>query len=219
LKCEKIKKINSDGISFENRLTESNQLRMKKLILAAGIFATAAVVNTANAQRPTLGIKGGLNFTGLSNLAGEERTSFHAGLFLRSRMNGSWTLQPELLYSAQGQHFRNEADQKRILALDYVQLPFMFQYHPAHRFYLEVGPQAGVLVSAKTKEPGTDNDKNNVEESYRKDDVAINAGLGVNVCHNFDIYGRYSQGLIDVTKSENITRTNHGFQLGGAIRF
>ena len=192
---------------------------MKKLLLAAGVIALAAMCNTVNAQRPTVGIKGGVSLTGLSNLGGDERTAWHGGLFLQSSLNRNWKFQPEILYSAQGQHFKNEQDQPRILALDYIQVPLMFQYYPAKRFYLELGPQAGVLINAKTKDAESGNDKNDVEENYRKADVSINAGLGVNICHNFGIYGRYSQGLIDVTKSENTSYTNHGIQLGAALKF
>src|ERR1041385_7858397 len=190
---------------------------MKKLVLAAGILAAAAVFNVADAQRPTIGVKGGVNFTGLSNLGGDERTAGHVGLFMQTNLQRNWKFQPELLYSAQGQHFKNDQDQGRILALDYIQMPLMFQYYPASRFYLEVGPQAGVLINAKTKDAESGNDKNDVEENYRKFDAGINAGVGVNICRNFGIYGRYSQGLIDVTKSESISRVNHAVQLGAAL--
>ena len=192
---------------------------MKKLILAASIIAVAAIFNVVSAQRATVGIKGGVSFTGLSNLGGDERTAGHGGLFLQTTLQRNWRFQPELIYSAQGQHFRNDLGEKRILALDYIQMPLMFQYYPARRIYLEAGPQVGVLINAKAKDAQTGENKNDLEENYRKPDVGINAGLGVNICRNFGIYGRYTQGLIDVTKSENVTRLNHGVQLGGTLSF
>jgi len=192
---------------------------MKKFILAAGIIAIAAISQTANAQRPILGIKGGVSFTGITNLQGDERTTGHGGLFLQTNLCKNWTFQPELLYSAQGQHFTNDDGQKRVLALDYIQLPLMFQYYPAQRFYIEAGPQVGMMIDSKTKDAHTGNNKNDVEENYKKADVSINAGVGVNITNKVGIYGRYSKGLMDITKSEENYRTNSGIQVGAAIKF
>lgn len=192
---------------------------MKKLFLAAGIIAAAMIFETVNAQRTSVGVKGGVSFTGVSNLKGKDRTTGHAGLFLQARINKNWVFQPEVLYSAQGQHFTNDLGQGRVLALDYIQVPLMLQYHPVQRFYFEAGPQAGVKINSETKDAGSGNDKNNVDENYKKADIGINAGLGVNITNHIGIYGRYTQGLMDVAKSGDIYRTNHGVQVGAAIKF
>src|SRR5882757_8376214 len=121
---------------------------MKKLFLATSIIAAAMILETVNAQQTTLGVKGGVSFTGVSNLNGKDRTTGHAGLFLHSTINKNWAFQPEVLYSAQGQHFTNDLGQRRILALDYIQVPLMLQYYPVQRFYFEAGPQVGVKINS-----------------------------------------------------------------------
>jgi hypothetical protein len=200
---------------------------MKKIIFGVCVIALAAIINTSYAQEtksykhsmPEFGVKGGVSFAEISNLNGKERTTGHVGIFAHHTINKNWCFQPELLYSPQGQRFTNEAGERRVLALDYIQAPFMMQYYPAKRFYIEAGAQAGLLVNSKTKDASSGNDKNNVDENYRKGDIGINAGLGVNITNHVGVYGRYTQGLIDITKSTDTYRLNSGVQLGAAIRF
>ncbi len=196
---------------------ESNENVMKRLLFSVCILSAGLISQSVHAQQA--GIKGGVSFTGVSALSGSQRTTGHGGFFVNSKITNNWAFQPELLYSAQGQHFTNELAQRRVLALDYIQVPLMIQYHPVPKFYLEAGPQVGVLVNSSTHDAGSGNDKNNVNDSYRKADVGINAGVGVNITNRFGIYGRYTQGLMDITKSNDTYRTNNGIQLGAAIKF
>lgn len=206
---------------------------MKRIILGSAIIALVAIGTKSNAQdskdnskdkymmhtMPKFGVKGGVSLMGISNLNGNQRTSAHAGIFVHHEITKNWCFQPELLYSGQGQHFTTDAGQHRVLALDYIQAPFMMQYYPNKHFYVEMGPQVGVLVNSKSKDAGSGNDKVSVSESYRKADLGLNAGLGVNFTDHIGVYGRYTQGFIDVTKSGDSYRLNNGVQLGAAIRF
>jgi hypothetical protein len=192
---------------------------MKKLVLATGIIALLAIGNNASAQGTRIGAKGGVSFTGVSNLKGKERLTGHGGLYLQTPINTKWAFQPELLYSAQGQHFTNDQNQRKVLALDYVQLPLMFHYHPAPKFFIEVGPQVGYLINSQVKDASSGSNKVDVKDNYKKTDVGLNAGLGFTLTNRLGIYGRYSQGLMDVVKSDDIYRTNNAVQLGATIKF
>ena len=192
---------------------------MKTLLLSAGIILLISSFNSLKAQyRIQPGIKGGLSFSGVTNLKGDERVTGHGGFFLHSTLNDHWCIQPELLYSAQGQKFGDENSSKNVLALDYVQLPVMLQYYPAKKVYLEAGPQVGLLVNAKIEGPN-DGNKTNVKDNYRKGDFGVNVGLGINATKNIGIYGRYNFGAIDITKSDDNYRQNRDLQIGAAIRF
>lgn len=192
---------------------------MKKLFVAAGIIAMAAISSTVNAQQTKLGIKGGVSFTGVSNLAGKVRTTGHGGLFLQTGINNNWKFQPELIYSAQGQHFTDAFNERRVLSLEYIQAPLMLQYYPVRNVYVEAGPQVGLLINSKTNDAKNGGDIIYPEEKYRKVDAGINAGLGINLTNHIGIYGRYTQGFVDVVKSPDLYRTNHGIQIGAAIKF
>lgn len=199
---------------------------MKKIMLGASIVALAMIMNTSNAQTskdhsytmPKVGIKGGVSLTGISNFQGDQRIGAHAGIFVHHTINENWCFQPELLYSAQGQKYVTDEGQNRVLALDYIQAPFMMQYYPAKKFYLEFGPQVGLLINSKSKNETTGEDKTAVDGGYHKVDVGVNAGVGINFTNHFGIYGRYTQGLVDVTKAENY-KLNTGVQIGAAVRF
>ena len=190
---------------------------MKKLCLSAAILALVLCTNASKAQMMiSPGVKGGLSLTGLTNLKGDQRVTGHGGLFVHYSINKNWCIQPEVLFSAQGQKFINQTNNENTLVLDYLQLPMMLQYYPAKQFYVEAGPQVGFLLNAKNK--GFNGDKADVAGNYRKADVGLNFGVGVNATKNIGIYGRYNLGLIDVAKNEDVYRQNRGVQLGVAFR-
>ncbi len=73
---------------------------MKKVIVLAALACCS--VGFIQAQTAP-GIKGGLNLTDVSNFNGSNRVSGHVGLFLHHSLNSCWCIQPEVLYSGQGQ--------------------------------------------------------------------------------------------------------------------
>ncbi|THU41759.1 PorT family protein [Niastella caeni] len=185
---------------------------MKKYALAFMLFCIVA--GSTQAQKITPGIKGGLNISDVSGINGDNRLSGHVGLFLNSRFNPMWSIQPEILYSGQGQQYvflNNEYT----LALSYIQIPVMFQFHPVKQFYLEFGPQLGFLLSANVKD---DEDKLEVDEDYKKVDAGIAFGAGIQVTSMLGFYGRYNIGLADITKGDNRDFFNRVGQIGVSIK-
>ena len=74
---------------------------MKKTILTT-IVALFVFTMGANAQGIGIGIKGGLNLAKLDGIENaENRTGLHAGAYVNLNLGGI-SIQPELLYSAQG---------------------------------------------------------------------------------------------------------------------
>jgi hypothetical protein len=186
---------------------------MKKYIV--GCITCCILSIGAQAQKKwTAGIKGGLNITDVSNMNGDSRYSGHLGLYIRTRMNTQWSFQPELLYSGQGQQFE-VLNEDVTLALNYLQIPLMFQYRPVQHVYLELGPQLNFLLSAKVK---NDDDKVEVDDDYNKVDLGLGFGAGIRVTNMLGFYGRYNVGLSDITDNDNRDRYNRVFQLGMYIR-
>ena len=185
---------------------------MKKYLLALSLFCIVA--GNSQAQKVTPGIKGGLNIADVSGINGDNRLSGHVGLFLHSRINRNWSIQPEILYSGQGQQFM-VVNNEFTLALSYIQVPVMFQFHPVKQFYVEFGPQLGFLLSANVK---NDDDKVEVDDDYKKVDVGISFGAGIQVTNMLGFYARYNVGLADLTKNDNRDYFNRVGQLGVAIR-
>lgn len=169
------------------------------------------------AQQIIPGFKGGLNVTNVSNLPGDNRISGHLGFFLHTSIAKDWAFQPEILYSGQGQkYWYNGA--RHTWALNYIAIPLMFQYYPIHRFYLEAGPQLGILVAARDKGPGGYNV--DVKNGAHKTDAALNLGMGYYVNRTAGVYLRYGIGLSDITPSDqdDYRYSNRVLQLGLELR-
>jgi hypothetical protein len=165
---------------------------MKKHIVALCLcFLTVAGIK---AQNISIGVKGGLNISDVSGINGDNRLSGHLGVYLNSRLNSSWSVQPELLYSGQGQQYMYLGNEYT-LALSYLQIPLMFQFRPVSSFYLEVGPQLGFLLSANAKR---DDDKDEADDQFKKVDVGLNFGAGIMATNKLGFYARYNIGLTDI---------------------
>ena len=162
----------------------------------------------------TPGIKVGFNSAHLTGFSGNDRVGIHAGVFLHHTIDNHWCVQPEVLYSSEGQKYFNNGEE-RTLALNYIQVPVMIQYYPARHLYFEFGPQFGLLVNAQDK--GNDGEFN-AKNDFTNGQVGLNVGVGVNVTRQFGFYGRYSFGLTDVSKFDNIVDHSQVGQIGVAIR-
>lgn len=187
---------------------------MKKIIFtAAAVFAFAFT----NAQDVKFGLKGGLN---LSNWTGDtegadlkSRVGFNAGAFTLIKLSEKVSLQPEVLYSAQGakiDDFTVNVDGVNYTGdvnfnLSYINVPVMFKYYVAEKFNLEVGPQIGFLTSAEsvTKLNGySQTDTQDVKDSFEKVDFGVNFGAAYDFDTHFSAGVRYNAGLSNIAKTE-----------------
>ena len=186
---------------------------MKKHALA--LFVLCIVAAGLKAQPMAVGIKGGLNIADVSDMNGDNRLSGHVGLFLHSSLSARWGIQPEFLYSGQGQKY-TFLNRDYTLALNYLQIPVMFQFFPVNQFYLEFGPYLGFLLSARVK---SDGDHTEVDDSYRKVEAGLGLGAGVWATRQLGFYARYNFGLSDITKNDNHDYYNRVGQIGLAVKF
>lgn len=186
---------------------------MKKVLFC---FLCASVIGAGKLKAQVAGIKGGVSLTNVSNINGDDRVTGHVGLFLHQPLSKNFCIQPEILYAPMGEKFTGLTGSKSTLALSYIQVPVMFQYYPVKQFYVELGPQVSFLTDAKVKTDG--GNKVNVKDNYTAADFNINFGIGINATRNLGFYGRYNLGVTDITKNDNTTYSNRGFQLGAAVR-
>lgn len=160
---------------------------MKKIILTTLIlFSTIAF-----SQKIKFGAKVGLN---LSNLRGDYPTridehnsklGFHIGGFAEYPINEKFTLQPELLFSTQGNKYGYKdyygggsyydgADYNA--KLNYLNLPIILKYKVIKKLNIEFGPQIGYLMSAKTKIDVTE-DSRDPTQNYSVEIDMLNDGV------------------------------------------
>ena len=186
---------------------------MKKIILVAVIAVITMV--SVNAQT-SFGAKAGLN---VANLSGdisnhESFVGFNVGFFVEITLADSFFLQPELLFSTQGTTIKDPLFDVFFLNdgfnLNYINLPIMFKYDVANRFYLEAGPQIGFLVAAKLADE-------DAKDDFETTDFGANFGLSYGFTEKLFGQARYNIGLSNIAKDsegDKISNAVMSFSLG-----
>lgn len=160
---------------------------MKRILLI--VFASFLVVNTYS-QGLDLGVKAGVNFATINDASSnfDNRTGFHAGVFLAIKFNDKLAIQPEMLYSQQGAEFDIGK-----FNLDYVNFPVVMKYYVINGLNVQVGPQFGFVVNDEISIDGIAGD---IEAE--KFDVGGIIGAGVDMPFGLRIDARYNFGFSDV---------------------
>jgi len=196
---------------------------MKKIslfVLAVGsslaIFAQNGDV-TKMAVKPRFGIKAGVNLAEFNTKgfpSGYDpttnmKTSMHGGFFVNIPVGtGGLAVQPELLYSGQGSKMtvKSTVGSSTITStyeqdLSYINLPVMIQYKTPGGFYVETGPQAGIVVRAQQDGPGSTTTDN--KGDFDKFDFAWGGGIGYLSRIGLALGARYNWGLRNIMKDDN----------------
>jgi opacity protein-like surface antigen len=177
---------------------------MKKI---AQIFVLIiAFTQFTKAQSLKLGIKAGLNYANVtgSEIKTDAITNYHAGLVARINITKGLSFQPELIYSTQGATYKNAIEDIKN-ELGYLTIPAMLQIGLSDSLLLELGPQAGFLLSEKNKF-----DTNNANTF----DFSVNAGLGLKITDNLFAQARYGLGLTEIKTNSNIKNSVVQVSLG-----
>lgn len=178
---------------------------MKKNI----VFISIAILGllNINAQEIKFGAKAGVNF---ATIAGDEtegvkgRTSLHVGAVSEFIISEKFSIQPELLYSAQGAKYE-DADFKETIKLDYLNLPIMAKFYVADGFSLEAGPQVGFLLSAKGElEAGGESVEVDIKDFVEGIDFGLNFGVGYKLPSGINFGLRYNLGLSNINDTGNL---------------
>lgn len=220
---------------------------MKKIILGALMLCSI----TTFAQDIKFGVKAGIN---IANLAGDYPetsgeyftietgpiTSFHLGGFVEFQLNNKIKFAPELLLSRQGNSIKTKGTAwnpptqtyqtqsfSQSPSLLYLNIPAMFKYEVVNRLHLELGPQIGFLLSAKSKWEYTNADapaENSsvtvdllndgvyyfggqqiyVQRGMNATDLSFNFGASYDITNNFLVQFRYTAGLVAVDSKSQL---------------
>jgi hypothetical protein len=186
---------------------------MKKLFFACAITCSAFLTYA----QTSFGVKAGgnlYNFTGKDAdlIPGSKklRVAYHFGGFANIHVSDMFSVQPELLYSAQGSKSSQGGMGHLTYQLDYIDVPVMFQYNNASGFFAEAGPEIGFLLSGKA----TNGAKSEDVKGYFKN-INFSAGLGAGyICHNgFGVGARYNLGFSNIAEQSGYDLKDSGFRL------
>ncbi|MCC9072485.1 PorT family protein [Flavobacterium sp. F-65] len=178
---------------------------MRKVILIAVVLLVGTLYTQAQVTvRP--GVKGGLNFTRLTNFEADgAKVDFNLGGFVAIKFNRFYTLQPEVNYSRQG--VRSEyvnffspmpnysSSKTKTYSIDYVSLSAINKFNfGGHPFYALAGPSIDFRV------------KDNFANYDRPIDVDISivGGVGYALPNGLSFEARIKQGFLDIFGNDYI---------------
>ena len=209
---------------------------MKKISLFALAFGTSLTMFAQSQQRlatpmnntSRFGIKGGvslgdLKFKDVDNAPStEKKTNFDAGFFADIPMGTAISFAPELIYSGQGARINVKSNVGTTTTttsysqqLNYINLPLLFKAKTPGGFFVETGPQAGYLITAKATDMsanGSDiSGETDNKDAFKKFDVAWVGGIGYMSRMGLGIDARYNSGLTKAyNNGDNSTTTSSG---------
>jgi opacity protein-like surface antigen len=189
---------------------------MKKIILTvSAVFAFGFM----NAQETKFGVKGGVNFATITGDVEDVsmKVGFNVGGFVEIKVSDKFSVQPELLFSTQGAKQEESGagfQSKYKLNLGYLNIPLMAKYYVADKFSLEVGPQIGFLVNAKSKfeltsDGTTVSGDEDVKDDFESVDFGFNFGTGYDFTENLSANVRYNLGLTNIVKDSGNDKINN----------
>jgi Outer membrane protein beta-barrel domain len=171
---------------------------MKKLFLSIVIIVFTIV--SLNAQA-SFGAKAGVNFSNLSedDMDWKSKTGFNIGLFVEVEITDLFLFQPEILFSTQGAKIEESGAELKINTT-VVNVPLMFKYKAAEKFYIEAGPQIGFLTKAEMEFTyDGDSVTEDVKDDAKSIDFSLNFGLSIDVIESLFVGARYSFGLSNIS--------------------
>ncbi|MEO8253502.1 MAG: porin family protein, partial [Flavobacterium sp.] len=149
---------------------------MRKLFLTGMVFISFVTLTKAQAPSPSVGIKGGVNFTNLYTEDVDDNnilTSFNAGVFANLPVSEAVSIQPEFLFSRKGAELVYDnafASGTTKLKLNYLELPVLLKLNITPNFNVHFGPYVAYLIDGKATNE-SDSGAFNFEKNINNDDL------------------------------------------------
>lgn len=201
-------------------------MRICSIVLALVMAAATSAI--AQDQPAAVGVKGGVNFADLQfdTDAGDgnfdRRAGFVGGLFVIWPANRRVALQTEALFSQKGAKVDQDGIDGKI-KLDYLDVPVLLRVssNPLVQtsFHAFAGPSFGIRVRARAKGDfeGETSDED-ISDDIERLDMGLVVGAGIDIGH-LTIDGRYSWGLSDVFKDDEVKVKNRVLSIMAGFRF
>lgn len=171
------------------------------------------------AQGVSGGIKGGLNLASQSfddpqfSVDSKAKAGLHLGVYATIMLSEKFGIQPEVLYSSQGTKFKDVDDAS--YKFNYINIPLLLRYNFNKMVNLHLGPQFGILASAKSEIGSTEED---IKDAVKGSDLSAAFGLGVDLPMGLNFSVRYSLGLSDIDEDSNAKAKNNNIQVSVGYR-
>jgi hypothetical protein len=188
---------------------------MRKIVL---LIIFICCISIGNSQ-VRFGVKAGINLTDFSysniyyGSSYQSKTNFNLGIMLSVPLSPVFYLQPEMVYSGQGAIYNDIPNSVTLqYNYDYLNVPVLIKYQSVAGFFIETGPQIGLLLSAADTKTNMDqiSNSNTIEFAWA-------AGLGYQITKiHLGIDVRYNIGISNVNTTYDLVGPMHNsvYQFG-----
>lgn len=193
---------------------------MKNLLLAGMICLSFVSFTKAQTLNPSVGIKGGVNFTNLYTEDVDDNnilTSFNAGLFVNLPVSSGISIQPELNFSRKGSELVYDnafVSGTTRLKLNYLEMPVLLKLNLTPNLNIHFGPYVAYLIDGKATNESNDGSFN-FEDNISNDDLnewdyGLSGGVGLDF-GSTSLGVRYNYGLQTIGKERNFGGSTYTF--------
>lgn len=173
-------------------------MKLQFKILVLSLFMSGFVIG----QNLNFGIKAGGNLAKFTNNDELEfKFGLHFGAVAEITITEVFTLQPELVYSAQG--YRQNFNGQRVIAkVDYFNVPFLASVQLAEGLKIQAGPQLGINIRNELEVDGQE------DGSIFVNDIDVSAAFGFQYFFDENVFSqlRGTIGLSEVVTNFNDQR-------------
>lgn len=169
----------------------------KSIAILSLVLALGLVSNQAKAQNVGFGIRGGVNFSRLTNtnVNFDKNIGFMLGLYSDIPIyNNLFIFQPEVLYTQKGFEYRDAE-----FSIDYVEFPLLFRVNFVNPSgilpFVYFGPYVAFKVNTNFPDVIPDVARDLID--VNSTNFGITAGAGIDFGH-LDLGVRYDAGLTEV---------------------
>lgn len=212
-------------------------ITMSIIAMCSVVFMNAQTTQPSG-SKITFGIKAGgnvSNLTGTTVTNNEAKVGAYGGVFVEIPITEKLSVQPEAMFSMEGARWEdlyvnipigyNTVDKNKA-NLNYVNIPIMAKYYFSGGFYVEIGPQFGVLVSAKVENenqqtliapPNTvivNTTTIDIKSSLSGLNFGAGIGTGYQFQNGFNVNARYIIGISDIDTASSTDLRTSNFSLG-----
>ncbi|HCW07407.1 MAG TPA: hypothetical protein DGG95_08600 [Cytophagales bacterium] len=180
---------------------------LKCFVLTILFFTSLACLSQAQLQLDA-GVKGGFNYSRINSTSAVAfnpgfYSGYHAGIYAMFKID-NFAIQPEIVYSAQGQTYQYRTFDNYNTVLNYLNIPIVFKVYVVEGLNIQAGPQFGFLMSSKDEVITTGVSSSpmvssqSINDYIKSHDASVILGLGYDFPFGLNVTARYNIGASNI---------------------
>lgn len=190
-------------------------------LATVALFASSAALAS-----PHFGIQVG---TGLAGFNGDDAEEVDAGIgfavggTMVMPLGSGLAFNPQVMFAyrtASATASYEELDYESTLTDMAIEVPVLLRYSIVPNFYVQAGPQLGLLISSESEtEWGDESETEDILDDRAKLEYGLAVGAGFQITENWAVDLKYNYGLNSFDEDGDAEMSPYQFMLGGSYLF